>query len=370
MSGTAQSQGQGGAATAVRELIAGVREGEPLRSGPLTFIPLMPVEGRASNPTGYLPLEDALKGNLVEVSEQARASVPELLAVSQADAPVVLVGGEQVVGGLQNRVLNTTILLAPHVSLRIPVTCVEAGRWSDAAQIYANVEPEVGTGDTEVAQTQPEAPRVRKARAFTSDETAYASLRSKHYRAVSGSLAAGGGYLSDQGAVWSEVASRMEVTGSYSPSGAMHALYKTPERANKLRETVAALKRPEGALGFIATLNGRPLGAELFADEALASAYWEKLARSYAVEALDADVVAQETAPASQSHLLEDALAAEIQVHPSPGLGEDARLAGVHVTGAGLAYNGVAVHVSLFPEAAGDATEGAQPVWRPSRDPR
>jgi hypothetical protein len=353
MAGSKQRGAQGGAATAVRELIASVREGEPLRSGALTFIPLLPAEGHASRPTGYLPLEEALERDLVAITEQAQASVPELLAVSQADAPVVLVGGEQVVGGLQNRVLNTTILLAPHVNLRIPVTCVESGRWSDAPDSY-EVE------ETEEAPAAG-APRSRKVRAFTSDETAYASLRMKHYRAVSGTLASGGGHRSDQGVVWSEVAERMEATGSYSPSSAMHALYKTPERAHKLRETVAALKRPDGALGFVATLNGRTLGAELFADEALAAAYWEKLARSYAVEALDADAVAPEaTASAGESRLLEDALAAEIQVHPSPGLGEDARLSGAHVTGAGLAVDGLAIHLSLFPDE--QAAEGPRRI--------
>src|SRR6185437_11141675 len=106
---------------------------------------------------------------------------------------------------------------------------------------------------------------------------------------VTASLASGGGHRSDQGAVWGEVAYRMSSSGSYSPSSAMDTLYKTPERAQKLQETVEALHRPEGALGFVAVLGGEVLGAELFADETLAEAYWEKLARSYAVEALDAD---------------------------------------------------------------------------------
>ena len=152
----------------------------------------------------------------------------------------------------------------------------------------------------------------------------------------------------------------MVSSAAYSPSGAMHALYKAPERAKKLKETMDGLRRPEGALGFVAALGSNVLGAEVFTDEALADAYWEKLARTYAVEALDAGEPSteaatetpDEAATAGQVRLLEQALAAEIQVHPSPGLGADARLVGNRVTGAGLVYDGSVVHLSLFPEDA------------------
>ncbi len=353
---TSSAQGaheQGAVATAVRELIGGVRQAEPLRAGALTLIPLMPTPERAARQTGYLPLEEALRRNLVAITEQARASVPELLAVSTADAPVVLVGGEQVIGGLQNRVLNTTILLAPHVELQIPVTCVEAGRWHDAPDVY----PE-NTSATE--PMDPTAQRARS-RSFSSDEAAYAQLRKMHAKTVTHSLSTGGGYHSDQGAVWGEVADRMAATRSYSPSGAMQALYKTPERARKLKESVEALKRPEGALGFVALINGAVLGAELFADEDLASAYWDKLVRSYAVEALDSDdsSTEEESASTGEARLLEDALAAEVQIHPSPGLGIDARLVSASVSGAGLVHEGNAVHLSLFPEDP--ASDDARP---------
>jgi hypothetical protein len=262
---TASAQGardQEAAAKAVRDLIGNVRQGEPLRAGALTLIPLLPLSERVARPTGYLSLEEALRRNLVTITEQARASVPELLAASAADEPIVLVGGEQVIGGLQNRVLNTTILLAPHVELKIPVTCVEVGRWHDAPEDYQLTDD--ASGATGSAPLRP----VR--RGFTTDELAYAKLRKMHAKAVTTSLAEGEGYRSDQGAVWSEVAERMTVTRAHSPSGAMQALYKTPERARKLKEMAEALRRPAGALGFVAMLGDTPLGAELFADEALA----------------------------------------------------------------------------------------------------
>jgi hypothetical protein len=366
LSQAAAGNEQGAVATAVRTLIEGVRAGEPQRAGGLTLIPLMAATEQVKRQTGYLPLEVALRRQLVEVTEQARATVPELVATSTADEPVVLVGGEQVIGGLQNRVLNTTILVAAHAVQAIPVTCVEAGRWHDAGADYGSYTSPRGDNVTDnignIAQGPGSAtPHERaKARTFSSDEAAYASLRRMHSKSVTASLTSGGGHRSDQGAVWGEVSARMTSTNSYSPSSAMDTLYKSPERASKLAETMAELKRPEGALGFVAVLGDAVLGAELFSDEALADAYWEKLARSYAVEALDAPArdesegatsdADDDAANAGEAKLLADALAAEIQIHPSPGLGADARLVGGRISGAGLVYDGAVVHLSLFPE--------------------
>jgi hypothetical protein len=359
--GADESSAYGAVATAVRDLLGGLRLGEPLCSGALTLAPLLPADDNVKRQTGYLPLEEALRRNLVAIAEQAQAQVPELLATSTAEMPVILVGGEQVVGGLQNRVLNTTILVAAKSELRIPVTCVEAGRWHESYEDFEDyADDEAPTTSTEEGDDETEQPATARAdkRAFAAEEAAYSSLRKLHAKAVTASLSAGGGHRSDQSAVWNEVGERMLRSAAYSPSGAMHALYKTPERAKQLQETMQGLRRPEGALGFVATLGSDVLGAELFTDEALADAYWEKLARTYAVEALDAGESTTEAATETpdeasntrQARLLEQALAAEIQVHPSPGLGADARLVGSHVSGAGLVYDGSVVHLSLFPD--------------------
>ena len=345
-------------ATAVKERVRGVRTGEPLRAGALTLVPLLAGgDSDATETDGgeYLPLERALRDGLFQMTEQQQASVPELLATSTGTAPVILIGGEQVVGGLQNRVLNTTMLVAAGTTLRVPVTCVEQGRWSPARHAAVPGRPVMDTGDATLGDaTLGETARERQ-RQFASDEAAYASLRRVHAKKVSESLSLGFGHRSDQGAVWGEVSDRMARAASYSPTYAMDALYKEPERAARLAEMTAALPRPAGAVGFVAVVGGEPVGAELFAGEALAGAYWEKLARSYALEALDAErqgTVRGTFAGTEQQRLLDEALAAEIAVYASPGLGRDARLAGAKVAGAGLVHEGRVVHLSLFADEA------------------
>ena len=43
-----------------------------------------------------------------------------------------MLDGTELRGGKQTRVLNTTVLLGGRSETRIPVSCIEVGRWGDA----------------------------------------------------------------------------------------------------------------------------------------------------------------------------------------------------------------------------------------------
>ena len=55
--------------------------------------------------------------------------MPNLKFVNQGKVPILILAGEEVVGTNQNRIVNATFLVAGQVSIEIPVSCVEAGRW-------------------------------------------------------------------------------------------------------------------------------------------------------------------------------------------------------------------------------------------------
>ena len=42
--------------------------------------------------------------------------------------PVLLLGGDTIIGGAQNRIINITILLKAAAKTAIPVSCLEMGR--------------------------------------------------------------------------------------------------------------------------------------------------------------------------------------------------------------------------------------------------
>ena len=108
---------------------------DELRIGPLqgflnlAVAPL--ISGKKSGPD-YLTLREALRDDLVDVVEVSEGgSVPDLRVVNKSPAHnVLLIDGEELLGAKQNRVLNTTVLVAANTQVLVPVSCTEQGRWS------------------------------------------------------------------------------------------------------------------------------------------------------------------------------------------------------------------------------------------------
>ena len=71
-----------------------------------------------------------------EVSEGG--SVPELLVDNMGDIRVLFIEGEELVGPKQNRILNTSILVAAKSKTKIPVSCVEHGRWGYKSKFFGS----------------------------------------------------------------------------------------------------------------------------------------------------------------------------------------------------------------------------------------
>src|SRR5687767_4166108 len=91
--------------------------GEPFSHGALTVVPLL---GPSEPEPDWLTLSEA--GAAVTVMEASVVGdVPTLSVQNNADRPVLLLDGEELIGAKQNRVLNTTVLVAAHTTIRIPV---------------------------------------------------------------------------------------------------------------------------------------------------------------------------------------------------------------------------------------------------------
>jgi hypothetical protein len=86
--------------------------------------------GTSDGTMDYLTLGEAIKLEVARVSEISDGgSVPELLFENSAALPVLILDGEELVGAKQNRTVNLTILAPAGKTIKIPVSCVEAGRW-------------------------------------------------------------------------------------------------------------------------------------------------------------------------------------------------------------------------------------------------
>ena len=79
----------------------------------------------------YILLDEALGSGVIEVTEvNDHGAVPNLKVHNKSPKMVLILDGEELVGAKQNRIVNTTILIAGNATVVIPVSCVEQGRWS------------------------------------------------------------------------------------------------------------------------------------------------------------------------------------------------------------------------------------------------
>ncbi|HEX6820174.1 MAG TPA: DUF6569 family protein [Ktedonobacterales bacterium] len=308
------SQGKRTASQVIFERLTAIDVGEPVAHERMVVFPLY-LGGDTASALRYSTLEQALAAGSVEVTEQASATVPELVLHNKSTVQIFVLDGEEIVGGRQNRIVNASFLVGANATVPLPVTCVEHGRWYSTS------------------------------RTFSSGEASYHSLRSEKFTQVHESLRRGMRHSSDQGAVWNSVAAKAMRAGAASPTGAMHEIYES--RSGSLDAYLGAFPYMAGACGFAVALGGQMAGADLFDQPATAQVLWPKLLRSYAMDALDSldgGSIGREGA----RRLFERVRGVAAETYPSLALGEDVRFAGDGVVGGGLVYEETPVHISIF----------------------
>jgi hypothetical protein len=78
----------------------------------------------------FITLDEGLKNETVKVSEQKQAQVQQLEIENTSDSYLFLQEGDRVVGGQQDRIIITSLVIPPHSGkMPLPSFCVEAGRW-------------------------------------------------------------------------------------------------------------------------------------------------------------------------------------------------------------------------------------------------
>lgn len=93
--------------------------------GPLTWFPVW----SDSDPyTGHCTHVQA--AGALQVAECQQPQVPRLTVTNTSHHPVLLLEGQTLTGGMQDRITTASQLLAPDTTIDIPVACVERGRWA------------------------------------------------------------------------------------------------------------------------------------------------------------------------------------------------------------------------------------------------
>lgn len=223
--------------------------------GVMTIIPILTTE--KPNLGKYITLAEATKRGLVEIIEiPGQEQVNALEVNNKADLPLLLVAGELLVGGKQDRIVAKDTIIPPNTRGKVPVFCVEHGRWQPGAKDFKGGDIFV---PNEVRQT-----------------------------AATGGLMRGGAGGAAQGQVWDEVAKVNDRAGKTPATGTVRGTLDDAQIRARVERITDELDRDvensSRVVGMMVWLNGKIISADVFANHTLLDQSRMKLLRSYAAD--------------------------------------------------------------------------------------
>jgi hypothetical protein len=304
---------------------------EPIRHGSLTVFPVVAPRSYATGE--FLTLDEGLRSGEVVVTEYGNvrglmrrrptpavqvqnAEVNRLVLINNANRPLLLLAGEIVTGGKQDRVIGKDrIVPAESDPVDLSVFCVEPGRWVASSEHFG------ASGATYGGAI---------AGAASGTLMAQPSVRAK---------AMGD---KDQAEVWAEVQKQqqsvaVEVTGAAPAStqeiqstSSYARVMENKDVKKKVDEIAAPIQqnyeslikqlRDRKAVGVVVAVNGRIIWADVFASTDLLERYWPKLVRSYASEAVVSRAKGGEVSSARAEAFLADTEGRRETIEIEPGV--------------------------------------------------
>ncbi len=266
---------------------------EPVTYENISIFPVVAVAGQDTS--GFVTLDEGLSSGDVVVSEQgaaglartrdnrrlyaapqstAGASVNQLVLINRGNRPVILLAGELVSGGKQDRIIAKDRIVAPGSEpLPLDVFCVEHGRWSSGSQFVES--------KTIVH------PSVREQAAVKQDQN-------EVWSAVTRGTMAKAAPAAPSPAMSSSALS--DVVAGEAPTQSYDKIYKSRRVGVSVDSFVDTVQRRfakatyglkgERIVGVVVAYGGEVAWSDIFASADLFEQYWAKLLRSYAVEAL------------------------------------------------------------------------------------
>jgi hypothetical protein len=121
------------------------------------------------------------------------------------------------------------------------------------------------------------------------------------------------------------------------------------DHQQRLNDLLGQVKAPAECCGAAFAFGGKIAGVDLFDQPATLAKLWPKLVSAYAIDALEETENATASVTAEQvTDWLRSVAEARAESFKSPGLGDDVRLEGSNLVGAGLVVEEHPVHVELF----------------------
>ena len=233
------------------------RYGKPIKHDNLTLVPVYPADAAATPNEDYLTFGEASDQKVIEVTElngnTSDAQVEAVHVTSKAEKPILLLAGEVILGGKQDRIISTTTIVEPGTNkLRVAVFCVEQGRW-DGRRAQFRASKKVAHG------------KLRKAAIFEEN----------------------------QQKVWDEVASQNKKSAASTSTGTYRATLDKKDVARKVKAMTAAVLPPlradKNAIGVVAAVDGEVRSLDAFANPVLFAKLRDQLVESHVLAAVTSE---------------------------------------------------------------------------------
>lgn len=294
----------------LQRVLAGVHVGPAQVQGALVVVWLRAKPAPAS--PAIATLDEARGAGDLLITERAQATVPGLIVDNRGKRSVLLLAGEILVGGKQNRVVIEDVLLPPLSGPRdLTVYCVEQGRWSASAAKF----------DARGSFAAP-------------------GLRAKVMERA------------DQRSVWSAVSSYATRAAAPSPTASYQAIYDKPEVKERQREAERAFdhRTAPDAIGAAVFVGSTLSGLDLFEDSGLFGRQWAKLLRAQVLESYGQPPAPPDPGPLAQQveELLRRWAKVEGSLKPSVGVGQLFEVRFDRHRGSALVSENQVVHAALL----------------------
>jgi hypothetical protein len=309
----------------LHDTIRSLRCGEAQTWRNLRLVPLFGPSGELDLTTLDRAIEQG-EARVTEIDESG--SVPQLKVWNDGDLPILILDATELEGGKQNRMLNTTVLVPPHTAIRVPVSCIERGRWRRQSTTFRSL-----------ARTSP------------------ASMRAAKSMRVSASLKSGYSYDACQSAVWDEVDSTLHQARV--PSGTSCLTDAMDQSDDEIGDCIEQIPCKKGQVGIASYIGDELIGVDVLGASKVFGELYRQVVSGYVMDVVlgthrrGSKGTGMGTAPLSA---LEATLRCPLEEHPSPGWGKGLRISGTDAD-SGLAVEAAAltvdeglVHLAVHPK--------------------
>jgi len=216
----------------------------------------------------YMTLQEAIQKGKIKITESSNSGTVNNLTVENTSKDtIIIITGDVIKGGKQDRIVSEDIVLSPSVGKKsLPVYCVESGRWTSAPN----------NGDI-------------RSNSVSSADNKPAEFKGYHNKG-SVSLRKVVEKEKDQSKVWSKVDELNTANKTVTSTKTYTAMTQSADFTKKLDQYISFFKnkfdKDSSVVGVIVVTGHKVIGCDMFATHNLFLKQYESLLHSYTTEAI------------------------------------------------------------------------------------